>query len=251
MGQYTVLMSCGHEQIVSLFGKEKDRRRTIAYLEENGTCKECYKRQKEEEARAEGLIFNASVLPQVDNESGSILMAVWFSGDTKSHKEEIKALGGYQWGQRKSAKDYFEDYDRTPLCWKKIIKMENLEEEVSKATSIGVADVRMDNGRESVLCRRIAERAQKDWKERNDKLAALAKPAIPAIIKGHQWNEKTYGWSGNYSIYLDGEKVTITDGQAKDLSEYVSALTEYLNEVRKIEAEKKSFADYRYKISYA
>ena len=242
MGQYRVLMSCGHEQVVNLFGKETDRQRKIAYFEEKGLCAECYKEQKEEESRAEGLVFNASMLPEVDDKSGSMLMAVWFSGDTKSHKEEIKSLGGYRWGERKSAKDYFFGADGL-LCWKKVIKMENLEEEICKATSIGATDVRVDNGLESAKCRLIAECAQKDWKKRNDKLAALTKPTTPAIIKGHQWNRKTYGRPGNYSIYLDGEKVTITDEQAKALSEYAYAFDEYFDKVQKIKSEKKSFDD--------
>lgn len=243
MGKYSVLMSCGHVQTVQLFGKEADRRRKIAYFEESGLCNECYKEAMEAAAKAEGLIFNASVLPQVDDKSGSILMAVWFSGDTKSHKEEIKALGGYHWGERKSAEDYFWNTD-SPLCWKKVIKMEDLEKEVSKATSIGAVDVKVDNGLASVRCHRIAEWTQQDWKERNDKLASLVKPVIPTIIKGHYWNEKTYGVPGNYSIYLDDEKVTITDRQAKELNEYVHALTGYRSEVQKIEAERKSPEEY-------
>ena len=238
MGKYRVLMSCGHMQTVQLFGKEADRRRKIAYFEESGICTECYKEEMEAAAKSEGLIFNASVLPQVDNKSGSILLAVWFSGDTKSHKEDIKALGGYRWGEREAAEDYFSG-KRPPLCWKKVIKMEDLEEEVSKATSIGAVDVRMDKGLPSSMHYRIAESAQKDWRERKAKIAALANPTTPSIIKGHQWNETIYGKLGNYSIYLDGEKTAITDEQAKELRGYVHAHTEYLNEVQKIESERK------------
>ena len=43
MAKYTVKFSCGHEGVVDLIGKEKDRQRRIEYLEGCGLCTECYK----------------------------------------------------------------------------------------------------------------------------------------------------------------------------------------------------------------
>lgn len=36
MAKYTVKFSCGHEATIELFGKDVDRKRKIAYLEESG-----------------------------------------------------------------------------------------------------------------------------------------------------------------------------------------------------------------------
>ena len=53
MAKYTVKFSCGHEAMIELFGKDADRRRKIAYFEEDGLCPECYAAAKEAE-KAEG-----------------------------------------------------------------------------------------------------------------------------------------------------------------------------------------------------
>lgn len=44
---------------------------------------------------------------------------------------------------------------------------------------------------------------------------------IPEIVKGKGWNGRIYGKQGNYSIYLDGEKVNISDEESVMLSEYI------------------------------
>jgi ribonuclease BN (tRNA processing enzyme) len=93
--KYEIMMSCGHEDTVELFGKEKERDRKIEYFKIHGLCKECYRKKKEEETQKEGLIFNATVLPYINEKDGSILLSVWFSGDTKPHKDEIKSLKNY------------------------------------------------------------------------------------------------------------------------------------------------------------
>lgn len=47
--KYEIMMSCGHEDTVELFGKEKERDRKIEYFKIHGLCKECYRKKKEEE----------------------------------------------------------------------------------------------------------------------------------------------------------------------------------------------------------
>ena len=90
MAKYTIMMSCGHEDTIEQFGKEKERQWKIAYFEFHGMCKECYKKKMEEQVVSEGLVFNASVLPYIDNNDGSILLSVWFSGNTKAHNLKEK-----------------------------------------------------------------------------------------------------------------------------------------------------------------
>lgn len=233
MAKYTVLMSCGHEDVVELLGKTADRERKIEYYKYNGLCKECYKKKMEERAKLEGFIFNASVLPYIDDEDGSILLNVWFSGNTKPYKDEIKSLGGYKWGERESANDFYSG-NRPPMCWNKIIKLDNLEQEITKATSIGADSVVSDNGLFAMTHCQIAISKQKEWKEKRDKIATVKKPTIPSVLKGHKWNQKIYGKNGNYSVYPDGEKVLITDEQAEEIKSYLVAKEEYKKKVEEI-----------------
>ena len=53
MAKYDVRFSCGHVAMTCLYGKEVDRQRKIAWYKENGLCPECYRKQQEEEKKAE------------------------------------------------------------------------------------------------------------------------------------------------------------------------------------------------------
>ena len=54
MAKYTVNYSCGHTATIDLWGKVADRERKIKWLEQSGSCPECFKAQKAaEKAEAE------------------------------------------------------------------------------------------------------------------------------------------------------------------------------------------------------
>ena len=55
MAQYNVNFSCGHREVVVLFGKEDERYRRIEYWEKNGICSACYREQKKIEAEAQAV----------------------------------------------------------------------------------------------------------------------------------------------------------------------------------------------------
>ncbi len=234
MAKYTIMMSCGHEDTLELFGKVRDRESKIEYFKANGLCKECYKKKMEKQAEAEGLNFHVSVLPYIDKEDGGILLYVWFSGNTKAHKDDIKSLGGYSWSERKAADDWF-SLKKVPLCWNKIIKSEDLQDEVTSAISIGANNTISDHGSFAGINYQIALENQKKWKEKKDKLAAIKRPVVPDVLKGHRWNRKIYGRSGNYSIYPDGEKTVITNEQAQEIENYLVAEEKYWKKVKEIE----------------
>lgn len=233
MAKYTIMMSCGHEDTLELSGNGKDKQRKIEYFESNGLCKECYKKEMEKREEAEGLNFNASVLPYIDEEDGGLLLYVWFSGNTKPHKDDIKSLGGYRWSERKAADDWLSF--KVPMCWNKVIKLEDLQEEVTKAISIGANNTISDSGLFAKINYQVALDRRKKWKEKKHKIAAIEKPVVPNILKGHRWNQKIYGRPGNYSIYPDGEKTVITDEQAKEIVNYLVAEEKYWKKVREIE----------------
>ena len=159
-------MSCGHEDTIELFGKTAARERKIEYFKSSGLCKECYKKQMQEKEEAEGLIFNATVLPYIDDDDGSILLNVWFSGNTKPYKDDIKSLGGYRWSERESADDFF-SVNKPPMCWSKIIKLDDLKNEITKATSIGADNVVSDSGLFEMVHYQIALEKQKEWREKS------------------------------------------------------------------------------------
>lgn len=231
--KYTITMSCGHEDCIELFGKEKERDRKIEYFETHGLCKECYRKKKEEEAQKEGFIFNATVLPCIDKKDGSILLSVWFSGDTKPHKDDIKLLGNYSWSERGSADDQY-SLRRPPLCWNKIIKLDNLEEEIIKATSIGAKNTVMDSSLFAQVHYQIALERQKEWREKRKKIDLVEKPIVPEVLRGCTWNQKIYGRSGAYAIYLDNNKTPITDAQKEEIENYLISKKEYQDKINSI-----------------
>ena len=120
------------------------------------------------------------------------------------------------------------------MCWNKIIKLIDLEKEVTKAVSIGAISSLSDSGLYAMMNYQIALNKQEEWKEKNIKVAAIEKPSVPSILKGHKWNQKIYGKSGNYSVYPDGEKISITDEQAEEIKSYLAAKEEYRKKVEEI-----------------
>lgn len=233
MAKYTVLMSCGHDDTVELVGKTADRERKIEYFKSSGLCKECYRKKMKEKAEVEGFIFNVAVLPYIDNDDGSILLYVWFSGNTKPYKDDIKSLGGYRWSERESANDFFST-NKPPMCWNKVIKLDDLSDEITKATSIGADNMVSHSELFAMVHYQIALEKQKEWKEKRDMITAIKKPNVPIVLKGHKWNQKIYGKSGNYSVYPDGEKVLITDEEAEEIKLYLAAKEEYQKKISMI-----------------
>lgn len=215
--KYTVTMSCGHEEKVSLLGKNEEREKRIKFYESSGLCRECYKKMEEKQNEQE-LIFRFSVLYYIDQKTGSILLSASFEGNTKPYKDTIKSLGGYRWGERETSDDLF-SYKRPSLCWRKTIKLEELENEISKAVSIGAKVISNPSLFESGNYHTALEE-QREWKQKREKIESI-RPIIPEKLKGHKWNQKIYGKPGNYSIYPDGNKVNITDDEAAEISKYL------------------------------
>lgn len=56
---------------------------------------------------------------------------------------------------------------------------------------------------------------------------AIPKPEKPEILDRGYWNEKVYGTERKYSIYLDDEKVRISDEEAKALKQYAKEKAAY------------------------
>lgn len=227
MAKYTVTMACGHEETIELFGKNSERERKIQYYESKGVCKECYKKQIATKESEQGLEFHVSILPYINEDNGSIMVSVWFDGNTRPYKDEIKSLGGYTWSERESAQDWY-SFNAPPLCWNKTVSISLLEEETQKAIGIGATPKENNKYLFESAHYYLAKSLQKKWQEKQDKIAALEKPAAPNVLKGHKWNQKVYGKPGNFSVYLDGVKVLLSDEEAEEVREYAEKKSAYL-----------------------
>ena len=232
--KYTVTYSCGHTGTVQLYGKTEERERKIKYYEEYGLCPECYKKQKQEENEKMGLLLCSTIEYELSRK-GEIQVRLSFRGDTKLHKDEIKALG-YRWTVLDDTQIL--STARPEMGWAKIVPYECMKEEKEKALSIGAREATMEekeklvqkNKFEEMLAAQILFKKQhgkelQKQQEQEEKLTDLLKEE-PDLIKGKRWNQKIYGKAGNYSIYPDGEKINISDEQAETLKDYLKKLKE-------------------------
>lgn len=232
--KYTVTYSCGHTGTVQLYGKTEERERKIKYYEEYGLCPECYKKQKQEENEKMGLVLCSTIEYELSRK-GEIQVRLSFRGDTKLHKNEIKALG-YRWTVLDDTQIL--STARPEMGWAKIVPYECMKEEKEKALSIGAREATMEekeklvqkNRFEGMLAAQILFKKEhgkelQKQQEQEEKLTDLLKEE-PDFIKGRRWNQKIYGKAGNYSIYPDGEKINISDEQAEALKNYLKKLKE-------------------------
>lgn len=233
MAKYTVTYSCGHDGVVELFGKIEERKKKIEYFEKNGLCSECYKKKMEEATKAEGLVFNASILPRVDLSDGSYLLNVWFSGDTKPLKDNIKAMG-YKWCELGTTTESMLSA-KSSLFWNKVIKANSLKGEVESEKELGVTTFCVSQKFWNKVDCQIAAKAKKEWEEKHKKMAEFQKPEPPTIIKGCKWNGVVYGKAGSYFIYPNNKKTSITDDDAAEIKRYIEEKEAYLKKVKEIE----------------
>lgn len=223
--KYDITYSCGHKGTIELFGKYKDRDRKIEWLEYKGLCPECYKHMKWEEEKKKGLILEV-YLSVLDPEKPILLM---FSGDSYSHKDEIKA-DGYFFGEEHPVTGLFDFFKMKPdpKRWWKTFSKEEAVDEMKKWHDRGAKIESHITAISLSLYRETMERKQKQ----DEAIAKLVKPERPAYLVG-RWNGKIYG-SRSKSIYLDGEKKELTDEEAQQLEKYQKDLETYQAEVKKI-----------------
>lgn len=217
--KYDIMMSCGHIETVQIYGKADDRERKIRYFENYRTCKECYKQKMRERERKQGLLFHACIDPCVQQMDGDVYLLAWYSGDTITHKDEIKSFGYYWDGRR----------------WWKKIKLQEFQEKAVQAASIGAKKTESKKPLQMYYFKR-ALTAQEEWYDIRDKISAVKKPERPGIVKGHYWNQNIYGRDGQYRIYLDDEETFISDEDAIQIKKYLVEKDEYSKKVEEIKS---------------
>ena len=201
-------------------------------------CSACYKKRLREEEAQKPLTITTSVY--------TITPALVFtaSGNTMPRKDELKALG-FRWQEPlPSGLLGFLSAKRPAKAWQKVFEIKHddldgfsdrLAKALEEIDSLGaemvdsITDIDMEALRESL---RIKEERQK---AEADAIAALDKPTRPEFFPAGRWNGTIYGSARNgYSIYVNGEKITMDEAQKKTLEDYLAKAKAYSDAVDKI-----------------
>jgi hypothetical protein len=110
------------------------------YVEENFTlCTDCWKKQKEEERKALGLVCDIYVNIDLTRQKGMVMCTLVADGDTYPHKDELKNLG-YRWGSANPASGALGDWlgaKESRMAWSKSSPIEKVQELYAEFESIG------------------------------------------------------------------------------------------------------------------
>lgn len=240
MAKYTITFSCGHTELRELYGPHKERNRKIEYFKEQGLCSECYKEhlKREKEQRRELKAKEEAKLPLVCmmscldklSKSNKIQWLLWFDGNVINNEKTIKSLG---------YKNELIAIEAPCKCitmvqpgifgyfWQKTFTKEERIEEEKKSIKEVFPDVVF---KEYEYSQKIYEEAQNKsnvFQEIQGRMDAIPKPEKPEILDRGYWNEKVYGTERKYTIYLDDEKVRISDEEAKALKQYAKEKAAY------------------------
>lgn len=220
MANYTVKFACGHEGQVSLVGKGDERRRKIAYFETSGMCKECYKKQMQEQAKEAAKEKTAKV--DITTEYNEVVVTMILSGEHDA--EQLKQAG----------------YANN----KKVIRAKS-QKELEKQLAPVMSEVKemgykydFEHGRKLLASMRDEMNAawnKTDAEIESEKQKANSKPndnCYDFMREKHgddfqRWNKKIYGGKGYYNYYINGEKFSMSDEQCKAIVTYREKLKEW------------------------
>lgn len=222
MAKYDVTFLCGHTETVELVGYEKERKRRLWNMSRTKLCRNCYKKKAAEED------LSACLEPLANlDENGSIQFCLWLSGNTMERKDTIKEMEGYVWRQRPSYLPDIKPY------WHKIVKEESIQGELHLLTEMLPEITFREPDPLRLRNYEIAQKKKAQYEEMMKEISCVGKPERPEILDGN-WNGKIYGREGYYSLYLDGEKVLLSNEEAEEIRKYQEDLDEYNEEIKQI-----------------
>lgn len=210
--KYDIIYSCGHAGTVELFGESTDRERRLEWLKESALCPNCYREQHKDDPI---VIKLKKTYSGVKGTSEPILL-VNICGNTKPHKNVIKNMG-FEW---------------TGSCWYRELYMSQLNDFEKAIMQLG--NVKLDDGYINIRremenlpgeAKEMLAKFHAEWNEKKKSYVAPKKPAL--LSSGRKWNGKIYGKSGKFTVYLDGEKVNISDNDADELRKYLTEKEKY------------------------
>ena len=203
-------------------------------------CPECYgKRMRKEESEKP-----LTITVKLDVFSPSILFTA--SGNSYGNKEALKS-SGYRWGYVNEGGLLGMFTSGSHMAWQKTISLADkdlesedfsrlLTEEFDRIDKIGaIREIGYTNVDLAMCGQRLAD-IKKSKLERQEELSKLTKPSRPEWLPRGRWNENIYGSSKyGYSVYIDGDKITITADQKKELEDWLDARETYDKAVSEIE----------------
>ena len=227
MAKYNVTMSCGHDDVIELFGPHAERKRKIEWFKDYGLCKKCYKekcereKQEREKTRArrleEGsLNIKMSLSPAPNTEWKNNIpvyhLTLW-GEDTKTIKDDLKFLG-YIWTGDEWDKTIPFTIEGIKSCLDKLsVFCKNLPD----------AEVFFSEYSKNTLEK--ASKQHQSWikyQERVEKAKANRLPK-PDILVGKRWNGKIY----KNAVYLDGVKVELDANKLEEIKKYIKSKEAY------------------------
>jgi hypothetical protein len=194
-------------------------------------CPTCYGKQQAEKEKALGLVYDIRVNTGLTRERGEIMCTIIAAGDSYSYKDQLKALG-CKFGEDIPDKNSFSDLlglERPRKAWHKHFPLSQMKKIISEFESIGGTGRDIPNRTDFVLAAEVAADAKKriDAKTAAVNAVKATRPVKPECYPDGKWNGKVYGRIGSRNIYVDGNKVEISDEDAVSLESYAEAMVEY------------------------
>lgn len=192
-------------------------------------CPDCYLLALDTEEQAKPLTLHICLAPF------SKQIVLYWTGATKPHKDELKALG-YCFDEPIATESGITNWlgiSRPQKAWTKSLDVSgNVQAELEAAKSLAEKIVNNIRREDVDVLRQVMKKEQ----EKQAAIAQIPKPSKPDVYPTGRWNKKIYGSSKNgFSIYVDGEKVEISAAEKKALEEYLTSMTEYNQRVNAIQ----------------
>jgi len=150
---------------------------------------------------------------------------LFFSGDFDIDISKLERLGFKYTRLPLAAQEIADKYMDIGLC--KAVKIEDKDQAISEIAALNIPII--DHTPAWVLL--LLEDCQELAKEQHF-IPRTEIPEQPDIIAGKRWNCKFYGHPGNWTIYLDGEKVQISDSEKIKLESYVKQLIDFESKIK-------------------
>lgn len=236
MAKYEVKFSCGHTQIIELFGKDKDRQRKIEYFEERGLCKDCYKSMMQEIEAHSPLGLTAQLNPLE-----TYPFRAYFTGDTESVEDKVEALGFFWTDIGDNDILSTSEFMGWSCECKSSEELGKVFKEVKKV--FPEIEIKFDFKEvDMALFKRLKEQeaqneveGKKQAAELQKKIDELEKPQRPNCYPGGRWNGRFYKAKKGYRrIYVNDKEMLITEEDGQAIDDYLTALSRYEDTVAKL-----------------
>ena len=200
------------------------------WAEQNYTqCPQCWGKEQRKKENEKPLTLTININP-FELENPIVLV---FTGNTMENKDNIKSIG-YYW-QEQPMIGTLGLFDRRKLNWNKRTTIDDLDNEIQKAESIGAKIENKITDIDLIAYNQVKEKEQQKQNKKAEFLKDIQKPICPDILQGKKWNQKIYGRSGSYCFYCNNEKISITDQEAKEIEKYLKEKEAYKKAVAEIE----------------